>query len=49
MILFTSRELEKGTDDFNENRIIGHGGQGTVYKRDVSIWKDRGSQEIENR
>ena len=31
-ILFTSRELEKATDYFNENRILGQGGQGTVYK-----------------
>ncbi|KAK8571566.1 hypothetical protein V6N12_027648 [Hibiscus sabdariffa] len=30
--LFTSKELEKATDHFNENRILGHGGQGTVYK-----------------
>ncbi|KAJ0467715.1 putative protein kinase RLK-Pelle-WAK family [Helianthus annuus] len=30
--LFTSNELEKATDYFNENRIIGRGGQGTVYK-----------------
>ncbi|KAK8626181.1 hypothetical protein V6N13_133833 [Hibiscus sabdariffa] len=30
--LFTSKELEKATDYFNENRILGHGGQGTVYK-----------------
>ncbi|KAI3747313.1 hypothetical protein L6452_09767 [Arctium lappa] len=30
-ILFTSSELEKATDYFNENRILGRGGQGTVY------------------
>ncbi|KAD5802479.1 hypothetical protein E3N88_13839 [Mikania micrantha] len=30
--LFTSKELEKATDNYNETRIIGQGGQGTVYK-----------------
>ncbi|KAM7478158.1 hypothetical protein LguiA_026371 [Lonicera macranthoides] len=30
--LFTSKELEKATDRYNENRILGQGGQGTVYK-----------------
>uniref|UniRef100_A0A803LHT1 Protein kinase domain-containing protein n=2 Tax=Chenopodium quinoa TaxID=63459 RepID=A0A803LHT1_CHEQI len=30
--LFTVNELKKATDNFNENRIIGKGGQGTVYK-----------------
>ncbi|OMO90180.1 hypothetical protein COLO4_19310 [Corchorus olitorius] len=29
---FTSKELEKATDHYNENRILGQGGQGTVYK-----------------
>ncbi|KAK9285644.1 hypothetical protein L1049_024842 [Liquidambar formosana] len=30
--LFTSKELEKATDHYNENRMLGEGGQGTVYK-----------------
>ena len=30
--LFKSKELKKYTDNFNFNRILGHGGQGTVYK-----------------
>ena len=30
--LFNSKELKIATDRFNENRILGKGGQGTVYK-----------------
>ena len=30
--LFNSKDLEKATDNFNVNKILGQGGQGTVYK-----------------
>lgn len=30
--LFTSNELAKATDNYNENRILGRGGEGVVYK-----------------
>ncbi|PIN26230.1 Serine/threonine protein kinase [Handroanthus impetiginosus] len=32
MMIFTSKELERATDKFNESRILGREGQGTVYK-----------------
>ncbi|XP_012483665.2 wall-associated receptor kinase-like 6 [Gossypium raimondii] len=32
LTLFTSKEMEKATDHYNKNRILGQGGQGTVYK-----------------
>jgi len=30
--IFSSNELKRATDYFNENNILGHGGQGTVFK-----------------
>ncbi|XP_039165789.1 wall-associated receptor kinase-like 1 [Eucalyptus grandis] len=30
--LFNSKDLEKATDNFNKDRILGQGGQGTIYK-----------------
>ena len=30
--LFNSKDLEKATDNFNVNRTLGQGGQGTIYK-----------------
>uniref|UniRef100_A0A803KMT8 non-specific serine/threonine protein kinase n=1 Tax=Chenopodium quinoa TaxID=63459 RepID=A0A803KMT8_CHEQI len=37
--IFTIDELERATDHFNEDRILGKGGQGTVYKGMLSEGK----------
>ncbi|EOY05057.1 Wall associated kinase-like 6 [Theobroma cacao] len=49
--LFTSKELEKATEHYNENRILGQGGQGTVYKgmlTDGSIVAIKKSKMVED-
>ncbi|KAJ6392991.1 hypothetical protein OIU77_022463 [Salix suchowensis] len=38
--IFTSKELEKATDGFNDNRILGQGGQGTKEEFEFS-WEMR--------
>ncbi|XP_039164527.1 wall-associated receptor kinase-like 6 [Eucalyptus grandis] len=49
--LFNSKDLEKATDNFNKDRILGQGGQGTVYKgmltdgKIVAIKKSRAIDE----
>ncbi|XVE81198.1 hypothetical protein DITRI_Ditri15bG0043600 [Diplodiscus trichospermus] len=50
--LFASKELEKATDYYNENRILGQGGQGTVYKgmlTDGSIVAIKKSKMVEEK
>ncbi|XP_022886665.1 wall-associated receptor kinase-like 1 [Olea europaea var. sylvestris] len=37
--LFTAKDLDMATDHFNESRILGQGGQGTVYKGMLSDGK----------
>lgn len=47
--LFTAKELDEATDHFNVNRVLGQGGQGTIYKgmladgRIVAVEKIRSS------
>ncbi|XP_013639290.1 PREDICTED: putative wall-associated receptor kinase-like 11 [Brassica oleracea var. oleracea] len=49
--VFTSSELEKATEIFSENRILGQGGEGTVYKgmlvdgKTVSVKKSKAVDE----
>ncbi|CAH8357037.1 unnamed protein product [Eruca vesicaria subsp. sativa] len=49
--IFTSKELEKATENFSENRILGQGGQGTVYNgmlvdgRTVAVKKSKAVDE----
>ncbi|TYI91828.1 hypothetical protein E1A91_D02G022200v1 [Gossypium mustelinum] len=50
--LFASKELEKATDYYNENRILGRGGQGIVYKEmltDGSIVAIKRSKLVEKK
>ncbi|MBA0664396.1 hypothetical protein Goklo_004410, partial [Gossypium klotzschianum] len=50
--LFTSMEIEKATNYYNENRILGQGGQGTVYKgmlTDGSIVAIKKSKMVEGK
>ncbi|KAL8499816.1 hypothetical protein ACS0TY_019704 [Phlomoides rotata] len=51
--LFDAKELAQATDRYNENRILGRGGQGTVYKgmlrdgRIVAVKKSKKVDEAE--
>ncbi|XP_042033168.1 wall-associated receptor kinase-like 6 isoform X2 [Salvia splendens] len=48
--LYSSKELTLATDHYNENRVLGRGGQGTVYKgmlKDGKIVAVKKSQKLE--
>ncbi|XP_012845736.1 PREDICTED: wall-associated receptor kinase-like 1 [Erythranthe guttata] len=50
--LFSSKELTQATDHYNENRVLGRGGQGTVYKgmlTDGSIVAVKKSKRVDDR
>ncbi|XP_074310668.1 wall-associated receptor kinase-like 8 [Silene latifolia] len=52
--VFSADELDRATDHFNENRILGQGGQGIVYKgmlgegRIVAIKKSKGVDQCKS-
>ncbi|XP_057780365.1 wall-associated receptor kinase-like 8 isoform X2 [Salvia miltiorrhiza] len=51
--LFASKELALATDHYNENRVLGRGGQGTVYKgmlpdgRLVAVKKSKKMEQVD--
>lgn len=50
--LFAAEELERATDDYNESRFLGKGGNGTVYKgmlHDGTIVAIKKSKEIDRK
>ena len=45
--LFNSKDLEKATNNFNVNIILGQGGQGTIYKRYVDGWENCCNKKVQ--